>query len=85
VKNLPVRPLAPRRKTPGQLNPTSKDLPGWVNKIMRTLKANTYIFAGIKSHRLLINLILVPASLNIKTNFKIRQVTNYILWARAAI
>jgi len=30
VKNLPVRPLAPRRKTPGQLNPTSKDLPGWV-------------------------------------------------------
>ena len=49
VKNLPVHPLAPRRKTPGQLNPTSKDLPGWVNKVMRILKANTYIFAGIKS------------------------------------
>jgi len=29
VKNLPVRPLAPRRKTPGQLYPMFKDLPGW--------------------------------------------------------
>ena len=28
VKNLPVRPLAPRRKTPGQLNPSIQDLPG---------------------------------------------------------
>ena len=30
VKNLPVRPLAPRRKTPGQLYPAFNDLPGWV-------------------------------------------------------
>ena len=28
VKNLPVRPLAPRGKTPGQLNPSIQDLPG---------------------------------------------------------
>ena len=30
MKNLLVRPLAPRRKTPGQLNPSIDDLPGWV-------------------------------------------------------
>jgi len=29
VKNLPVRPLAPRRKTPGQLYPMFKGLLGW--------------------------------------------------------
>ena len=29
VKNLLVRPLAPGRKTPGQLHPTFNDLPGW--------------------------------------------------------
>jgi len=29
VKNLPVCPLAPRRKTPGQLYPVFKGLPGW--------------------------------------------------------
>ena len=29
VKNLLVRPLAPGRKTPGQLHPTINDLPGW--------------------------------------------------------
>ena len=27
VKNLPVRPLAPRRKTPGQLYPMKKTVP----------------------------------------------------------
>ena len=32
VKNLPVRPLAPRRKTPVQLYPPFYDLPGSVRK-----------------------------------------------------
>ena len=31
-ENLPVRPLAPRRKTPGQLYPMFNDLPGWAKK-----------------------------------------------------
>ena len=35
VKNLPVRPLAPRRKTPGQLYPAFNDLPGWVRNILK--------------------------------------------------
>ena len=30
VKNLLVGPLAPWRKTPGQLNPSIKDRSGWV-------------------------------------------------------
>ena len=33
MKNLPVRPLAPRRKTPGQLYPMFEGLPGWAKKI----------------------------------------------------
>ena len=32
VKNLSVRPLAPKRKTPGQLNPKSDGPPGKTNK-----------------------------------------------------
>ena len=32
VKNLPVRPLAPRRKTLVQLYPSFYDLPGLVRK-----------------------------------------------------
>ena len=43
VKNLPVRPLAPRRKTPGQLYPAFNDLPGRVRYI---LKPNTCVEAG---------------------------------------
>ena len=43
VKNLPVRPLAPRRKTPGQLYPAFNDLPGWVRNI---LKPSTCVEAG---------------------------------------
>ena len=35
VKNLPVRPLAPRRKTPGQLYPAFIDLPGWVRNSLK--------------------------------------------------
>ena len=35
MKNLPVRPLAPRRKTPGQLYPAFNDLPGWVRNILK--------------------------------------------------
>ena len=31
VKNLPVRPLAPRRKTPGQLYPINSGPPGKTN------------------------------------------------------
>ena len=43
VKNLPVRPLAPRRKTPGQLYPAFNDLPGRVRNI---LKPSTCVEAG---------------------------------------
>ena len=32
MKNFPVRPLVPRRKTPGQLNPTNKQIA--TNKII---------------------------------------------------
>ena len=38
MKNLPVRPLAPRRKTPGQLYPAFNDLPGWVRNILKPSK-----------------------------------------------
>ena len=44
VKNLPVRPLAPRRKTPGQLYPAFNDLPGWVRNII--LKPSTCVEPG---------------------------------------
>ena len=36
VKNLPVRPLAPRRKTPGQLYPAFKWPPGLGQKYSKT-------------------------------------------------
>ena len=39
VKNLPVRPLAPRRKTPGQLYPAFNDLPGWVRMVLDQVPA----------------------------------------------
>ena len=49
VKNLPVRPLAPRRKTPGQLYPAFSDLPGWVRNI---LKPSTCVEAVTVSNKL---------------------------------
>ena len=49
VKNLPVRPLAPRRKTPGQLYPAFNDLPGWVRNI---LKPSTCVEAVTVSNKL---------------------------------
>ena len=56
VKNLPVRPLAPRRKTPGQLYPAFNDLPGWVRNILwgkilavtLTVSINNYDFINTK-------------------------------------
>ena len=43
VKNLPVRPFAPGRKTPGQLYPLTKDLPGWANKTKKKSEIDEWI------------------------------------------
>ena len=42
VKNLPVRPLAPRRKTPGQLYPTFRP-PGQGQKLVILVIYDNYI------------------------------------------
>ena len=47
VKNLPVRPLAPRRKTPVQLNPSFYDLPGLVSNKLNLCSFGLNVFPFI--------------------------------------
>ena len=57
MKNLPVRPLAPRRKTPGQLYPAFNDLPGWDRNILKpsTCVEPGRVLAVTVSNKLYIN------------------------------
>ena len=52
VKNLPVRPLAPRRKTPGQLYPAFNDLPGWDRNILKPSTCVEPVLAVTVSNKL---------------------------------
>ena len=45
VKNLPVRPLAPRRKTPGQLYPTFRP-PGQGQKLVILVIYDIFYYKG---------------------------------------
>ena len=56
VKNLPVRPLAPRRKTPGQLYPAFNDLPGWVRNILKPSTCGRVLASVTVGKKLMIGL-----------------------------
>ena len=49
MKNLPVRPLAPRRKTPGQLYPIFNGPPGKTKEKTKGLKPELLINEKTKS------------------------------------